>query len=79
MGTSGPWSVFFKINVTLQGDHILYINDSEGKEVSFPLSTSCIKLCEILFGGLVRIDFLHVFFPGNKTRRETISKRLKHM
>lgn len=38
--------------------------------MAFSLSTSCIKLCEIIFSGLICIDFLHIFFPDNKTRRK---------
>lgn len=36
----------------------------------FSLSTSCIKLCEIIFCEMICTDFLHIFFPDNKTRRK---------
>lgn len=66
----------FLINVTLGDSLILNINESEEKKMSFSLTTSCIKLCKIIFSGTICIDFLHVFFPDNKTRRKNISKRL---
>lgn len=40
----------------------------------FSSSTFRIKLGEIVFSEVVRIDFLHMFFPGNETRRNAISK-----
>ena len=38
--------------------------------MNFSLSTSCIKLCEIVFSGMIGTEFLHMFFPDNKTRRK---------
>ena len=38
--------------------------------MNFSLSTSCIKLCEIIFSGMIGTEFLHMFFPDNKTRRK---------
>ena len=38
--------------------------------MNFSLSTSCIKLCEIIFSGMIGTELLHLFFPDNKTRRK---------
>ena len=54
----------------LQGNRTLHINGSEEKKVNFSLSTSCIKLCEIIFSGMIGREFFHMFFPDNETRRK---------
>lgn len=66
----------FLINVIFGDFFILNINELEEKKMFFLLMIFCIKLCKIIFSGMICIDFFYVFFFDNKIRRKNISKCL---